>query len=305
MKSPLPTRNGISPSYLWLPEGNWATILDFLAERFPHIDRDTWEYRLQQDGIMNEQGVLYRPDTPYVGGERMFYYRHLEKETKIPFQETILFQNDHFIVVDKPHFLPVAPAGKYLHETLLVRLKKRFNMDFITPMHRIDRETAGVILFSKNPETRGLYQVMFQERKMHKTYQAIAPRLPHIDFPYTHESRMVKSTPFFCMKEVDGEPNSKTYIDCIETRGDLARYHLEPVSGKQHQLRVHLASLGAAILNDSFYPEVLPEKEEEDFKNPLQLLAKSIAFVDPIIGQDCYFESQRKLDFPVGEKTDG
>ena len=300
MKTPLPARNGISPSYLWLPKGDWPTILDFLAEHFPHIERATWEYRLQQDGIMDEQGVYYRPDTPYRGGERLFYYRQLEKETPVPFQETILFENEHFIVADKPHFLAVAPAGKYLHETLLVRLKKRFDMDYITPMHRIDRETAGVLLFSKNPETRGIYQVMFQERKMHKTYEAIAPLLPQLKFPYEYQSRMVKSSPFFCMKEEQGEPNSKTTIDIIETQGDLARYRLEPVSGKQHQLRVHLSSLGAPIVNDSFYPEVLPEKEVEDFKNPLQLLAKSIAFVDPITGEDCYFESQRELQFPIG-----
>lgn len=300
MKPPLPPRDGISPSYLWLPEGNWVTILDFLAERFPHIDRETWAYRLGQEGIMDEQGVCYRPDTPYMGGGHLYYYRQVDNEVEVPFQEKILYDDDHLIVVDKPHFLAVAPAGRYLQQTLLVRLKKAFGIDHITPMHRIDRETAGIILFSKNPETRGKYQVMFQQRKMHKTYEAIAPRLDQqLKFPYVHRSRMVKSSPFFCMKETVGEANSETHINILDTQGKLARYHLQPVTGKQHQLRVHLASLGAAILHDQFYPTVLPERAADDFEHPLQLLAKSIKFTDPISGQAHHFESQRKLVFPA------
>jgi len=295
MKSPLPPRNNISPSYLWLPEGNWNTLLDFLAERFSHIDRSVWVYRLEQDGIMDEQGVCYRPDSPYVGGVRLFYYRQVDDEAEVPFKEKILYHDDHLIAVDKPHFLAVAPAGRYLHQTLLVRLKKRFDMEHITPMHRIDRETAGVILFSKNAETRGKYQVMFQERNMHKTYEAVAPFLDNLKFPYTHRSRMVKSSPFFCMKEVEGEVNSETLINILEVQGDLAKYQLQPVTGKQHQLRVHLSSLGAPIVNDQFYPKVLSERAADDFKDPLQLLAKSIAFVDPISGEERYFESEQKL----------
>lgn len=298
MKSPLPTRDGISPSCLWLPEGNWNTIYDFLIERFPQLEPSMWKYRLEQDGIMDESGVCYRPDTPYKGGVKLYYYRQLDDEVHVPFQETILYHDDHLIAADKPHFLTAVPSGKYLHQTLLVRLKKRFGLDHITPMHRIDRETAGVMLFSKNPETRGTYQVMFQNREMHKTYEAIAPVLENIQFPYTHRSRMVKSEPFFCMKETEGEANSETLIELIETQQQLARYRLKPVSGKQHQLRVHLSSLGAPILNDQVYPKVYPQRESDDFENPLQLLAKSIEFTDPLTGENRYFESQRKLEFP-------
>ena len=299
MKSPLPTRDGISPSCLWLPEGNWNTIYDFLIERFPQLEPSMWKYRLEQDGIMDENGICYRPETAYQGGVKLYYYRQLDDEVHVPFEETILYDDEHFIVADKPHFLTAVPSGKYLHQTLLVRLKKRFGLDHITPMHRIDRETAGIMLFSKNPETRGTYQVMFQNREMHKTYEAIAPKLEHLQFPYTHRSCMVKSEPFFRMKEAEeGDVNSETHIEVIETQGNLARYHLKPVSGKQHQLRVHLSGLGAPILNDQFYPTVYPEREPDDFADPLQLLAKSIAFIDPITGEERYFESERMLHFP-------
>lgn len=299
MKSPLPTRDGISPSCLWLPEGKWGTIYDFLVERFPQLQPSIWRYRLEQDGIMDEKGVCYRPETPYQGGVKLYYYRQLEDEVHVPFEETVLYDDEHFIVADKPHFLTAVPSGRYLHQTLLVRLKKRFGLDHITPMHRIDRETAGIMLFSKNPETRGTYQVMFQDRKMHKTYEAIAPMLKHPPFPYTHRSCMVKSEPFFRMKEAEeGEINSETHIEILETQGGLARYRLTPVSGKQHQLRVHLSALGAPICNDQFYPTVYPEREQNDFSDPLQLLAKSIAFTDPVTGEARYFESERVLSFP-------
>ena len=295
---PLPHKDGVSPSYLALPKGEWHTILDFLIGRFPHIGASIWKYRLEQKGIFNEAGEPYSATSLYQGGQYLYYYRHLDNEVTVPFKEHILYQDDYIIAVDKPHFLSVIPAGKYLQQTLLVRLKRALQLDTISPMHRIDRETAGVVLFSKQVATRGAYQTLFQQRKIHKSYEAIAPTLTLACDPYIHRSRMVKATPFFCMQEVAGEANSETIISLMETQGKLSRYHLQPITGKQHQLRVHLASLGQGILNDPFYPQVLPEKAEEDFKNPLQLLAKSIAFTDPITQQQHFFETQQQLNFP-------
>jgi tRNA pseudouridine32 synthase/23S rRNA pseudouridine746 synthase len=298
LNCPLPTKEGISPSYLLLPQGSWVTILDFLVERFPYIEPSIWEYRLSQGGVFNQEGESYCPDTPYQGGQRLYYYRHVDNEVVVPFQEKIIYQDEYLIAVDKPHFLSIAPAGKYLQQTLLVRLKRSLGLDTISPMHRIDRETAGIVLFSKQVATRGMYQVMFQQHKMHKTYEAIAPTLKNYTLPYIRRSRIVKSKPFFCMQEIEGETNSETKIEILETQGTLSRYHLQPVTGKQHQLRVHLAALGCGILNDPFYPKVLPEKTSEDFKHPLQLLAKSITFIDPISHKKHHFESQRQLHFP-------
>ena len=247
---------------------------------------------------MDGTGQHYFPDSPYESGVHMFYYRELDNETEIPFKANVIYRDEHILVADKPHFLPVTPSGRFLHQTLLVRLKKEFQLNDLTPIHRIDRETAGVVMFCINPNSRGSYQSLFQERRVEKSYQAIAPYHKEMkdQFPMTHRSLMVKGEPFFRMKEVEGEPNSETEVDIIETRGELALYNLKPVSGRQHQLRVHLASLGCPILHDPFYPALLPCKGD-NFSHPLQLLAKSIAFDDPLTGKKRYFESQRHLDW--------
>jgi tRNA pseudouridine32 synthase/23S rRNA pseudouridine746 synthase len=228
---------------------------------------------------------------------RIWYYRELEEETPIPFEEAILFRDEHLLVVDKPHFLPMIPTGRFLRETLLVRLKRRLALPHLTPIHRLDRETAGVVIFSHNLATRGTYQSMFQKRVIRKTYEALAPLLPGREFPFTYRSRMVDGEKFFVMKEEEGEPNSETLVELIERRGSLARYRLHPHTGRKHQLRLHMASLGAPILNDAFYPVALPCKGD-DFSAPLQLLARRIAFEDPLTGEARSFASARELDWP-------
>ncbi len=295
MKSaPLPTRNGISPSYIWLPEGRWQNALDFLCSHFPEVDEQTWLGRFSKQEIRTAEGEILTPSSTVKRGMCLYYYREVENETSIPFQETLLFQNEDLLVVDKPHFLPVTPGGNYLKETLLVRLKNSTGIDFLTPLHRLDRETAGVILFSCNPRTRGRYQALFQQNCMEKTYHAIAAFLPNLPSPYLKRSRLEESSQFFVMREVDGEANSETLISVIERRGDHALYRLQPKTGKKHQLRVHLASLGAPILNDRFYPQALPAGND-DFERPLKLLAKSISFTDPHSQEHHQFESQLSL----------
>lgn len=299
LKNPLPIRDGVSASRVWLPEGNWILMLDFLVEKFPYISKQAMQGRMQQGEIMDSEGNHYYPDSSYRANRHVFYYRELHNETEIPFEASILYQDEHIVVADKPHFLPVVPAGRFLHQTLLVRLKNQLKLDELTPIHRIDRETAGVVMFCINPNSRGRYQSLFQQRKINKSYQAIAgynPQMQQRSLPFIHRSKMVKGEPFFRMQEVAGEPNSETSIDIIEVHKALALYDLKPVSGRQHQLRVHLASLGCPILHDPFYPELQPCKGD-DFSKPLQLLAKSIAFIDPISHEARYFESQRTLDW--------
>lgn len=291
---PLPVRDGVAPSYLWLPEGHWDDMLSFLLEQFPAIDRATWLARMQKCEVLDGHGKPLRPESPAKRGMCIYYYRELQGETPIPFEETILFQDQHLLVVDKPHFLAVTPGGRFLHETLLVRLKKKLGLPDLSPIHRLDRETAGVILFSTESTTRGKYQTLFAQRTVKKIYHAVAPALPHLRFPLTHQSRMVEAERFFVMQEVAGAPNSETHISLLEQRGALALYKLEPTTGKKHQLRVHLASLGAPILNDRFYPVALP-CQADDFSAPLKLLAKSIAFDDPITGEKRNFISAQNL----------
>lgn len=294
LKLPLPIRNGVSPSKQYLPAGSWLSMLEFLQQFFPDVGVSTWLARMHKGEVVDADGLCIMPDHAYRAGAQLYYYRELEDETAVPFEELILFQDEHLLVVDKPHFLPVIPSGRYLHETLLVRLKKRFQFEHLTPIHRLDRETAGVVLFSHNPASRGDYQSLFHKREMHKVYEALAAALPSQQFPLTCRSRLVTGEPFFRMQEASGEPNAETHIEMLEKRGDVALYRLRPVTGKKHQLRVQMAELGIPIINDSFYPELLAEKGD-DFSQPLQLLARSISFKDPYTGKERYFESSRAL----------
>ncbi|WP_312153317.1 pseudouridine synthase, partial [Pseudomonas sp.] len=163
------------------------------------------------------------------------------------------------------------------------------------PLHRIDRHTAGLVLFSANPQTRSAYQRLFPERRIDKRYQAIAAALPALEFPLVHRSRLVHGEPFFRMHEVEGAPNSETLAQVLEKNGELWRYGLSPVTGKTHQLRVHMAALGAGICNDPFYPWLL--EVQDDYQQPLKLLAQSLRFEDPLSGEERYFESRLALDW--------
>jgi tRNA pseudouridine32 synthase / 23S rRNA pseudouridine746 synthase len=290
----LPTRDGVGPSVITLPAGNWHFIIDFLAERFHAIPHSEWLSRMQKNLVMDENGEAIYHDRAYQAHLKIYYYRSLENETPIPFEEKILFKDEHIIIADKPHFLPVMPAGHYLQETLLVRLKRKTGIETLAPMHRIDRETAGLVVFVIKPETRGAYQSLFLSKQVEKCYQAIAPYRDDLKFPMAYKNRLQESENFMQMEAVEGEPNSETLIEVLEQRDGLARYQLKPITGKKHQLRVHMAALGIPILNDLIYP-VHRATKQDSFDAPLQLLAKQIAFDDPISGQRMQFESQCSL----------
>ena len=293
----LPTRDGVGASVITLPVGDWPFVIDFLVWRFDAIPREEWLARMQNNLVADENGLFIYPDRPYQAHLKIFYYRSIENEQPIPFEASILFQDDHLIIADKPHFLPVMPAGIYLQETLLVRLKRKTGLETLVPMHRIDRETAGLVVFVIKPETRGAYQSLFLSKQFEKCYQAIAPYRDDLKFPMTYKSRLQESENFMQMEAVEGEANSETVIEVLEQRGGLARYQLKPVTGKKHQLRAHMAALGIPILNDLIYP-VHRAADQDNFDNPLQLLAQRIAFVDPVIGQQRVFESKLKLVCP-------
>jgi tRNA pseudouridine32 synthase/23S rRNA pseudouridine746 synthase len=292
---PLPTRDGVGPSCVGLPAGPWPTIADFLVERFPAISRETWAARIAAREVVDERGVLVTPERRYEAPLRVYYYRTLDAEVRIPFDEQVLFQDDQLVVVDKPHFLPVTPTGKYLQESLLVRLKRKLKIDDLVPLHRIDRSTAGLVLFSVRPETRGAYQAMFPERRIAKHYEAIVPWRDGVSsVPDTYRSRLVDDEHFMRMKEAPGEPNAETRLAVQETLAERALLRLSPVTGRKHQLRVHCMALGMPIENDPIYPTLLPA-DSDDFDKPLQLLAKSVAFQDPVTGDLRSFTSPRSL----------
>ncbi len=290
----LPTRDGVGPSVITLPVGDWLLIIDFLVERFNAIPRDQWLARMQNNLVMDENGQAIDPNRIYQSHLKIYYYRALENETPIPFEEKIIFQDEYIIVADKPHFLPVIPAGIYLQETLLVRLKRKTGIESLVPMHRIDRETAGLVVFVIKPETRGAYQSLFLNKSVEKCYQAIAPYRDDLLFPITFKSRLQESENFMQMEVVEGEPNSETQIQVLEHKNGLARYQLKPITGKKHQLRAHMAALGIPILNDLIYP-LHRAADNDDYEMPLQLLAQRIAFLDPITEQEREFETKLQL----------
>lgn len=296
--SPLPLRDGVAPSRVVLPPGAWPRVLDFLVERYAAIGEAQWRARLARGDVLDARGQRLDAQTPYVAGMAVHYYRELPPEPRVPFEAEVLYRDEHLLIADKPHFLAVIPAGRYLQETLMVRLKKSLGLRDLVPLHRIDRGTAGLVAFSLNPATRAAYQALFPQRAVRKIYEALAPALPQHAFPLVRRSRIVEGEPFFRMREADGEPNSETRIDIAEACGALNLYRLEPVTGRKHQLRVHLAALGAPILNDAFYPDLRPELED-DYARPLQLLARSLSFIDPLSGAPRHFDSRLQLQQAV------
>ena len=291
---PLPMRDGVSPSCVALPHQGAGSILDFLLQRLPGVGEEEWRQRMAAGDVVDERGTPVAPERAFERGLRLYYYRSLPDEPLLPFDETILYQDEHLLVADKPHFMPVTPSGPYLQHTLLVRLKNRLGLADLVPLHRIDRDTSGLVLFSVQPSTRGAYHSLFRDQHITKHYEAVAPWRAELEFPREHRSRMQEGAQFFRMQEVPGAPNSLTHIELQEVRGAWARYRLSPVTGKRHQLRVHMAALGLPLRNDAFYPE-LNDPPEGDFSRPLQLLARSLAFTDPVTGVERYFESQRQL----------
>lgn len=294
-------RDGVSASCVALPHGPWPRLVDFLAERLPAVSAAQWAQRMAAGRVLDEAGAALCPEAAYTPGQRVYYYRELEAEPAIPFEEHIVHQDAHLLVADKPHFLPVTPTGRYVQQTLLVRLKRRTGIETLTPIHRIDRETAGLVVFSVRPQDRDAYQRLFREQQVEKVYEAIAPLRPELPLPAVHRSRITEDEQFFRQREVQGEPNSETALELVETRGALGLYRLRPLSGRTHQLRVHMNALGRPIVGDLFYPEVVhgPGHTREDWSQPLRLLARGLAFTDPVSGQLRHFESRHRLDWPV------
>lgn len=294
-----PARQGVSPSSVVLPSGDWPSLLDFLAQRFPLVSRTDWAQRLAAGDVLDANGQPLSPEQPYQPQARIYYYRWLPVEPAIPFDEQVLYQDAWLVVADKPHFMPVTPGGRYVQQSLLVRLKRRLGIDTLSPIHRIDRDTAGLVVFAVQPDTRNAYQALFRERAVHKAYAAIAPVKPGLILPQCTRSRLQESAAFMKMETVGGAPNAETRIRLVRQQGQLGRYELLPLTGQKHQLRAHMDALGIPIVNDPIYPVLQPQPAlgEEDFTQPLQLLAQALAFEDPITGEARRFESRLQLMF--------
>lgn len=300
-KPALPMLDGVSASALACPAGSWVLLLDFISERLPLVARADWAARMDGGEVLDEQARPLLAASPYRTGCRIYYYRRLAHEDEVPFHEEILFRDERLLVADKPHFLPVTPKGRYVQQTLLTRLKRSTGLTELVPVHRIDRETAGLVVFALRPQDRDAYQRLFRERTVEKVYEAIAPSPEQarqdLALPAIYRSRLQeRAETFMQMEEVGGAPNAETAIALLERLpGGLARYELRPSTGQKHQLRAQLSALGLPIVGDRIYPRLLPEQANPDYHSPLQLLAREIAFADPLDGSTRRFRSRRTL----------
>lgn len=285
------------PSVVTLPAAQepYPSIVEFLCRAFPAISRERWAQRMREGKVLNDRGEPITTDTPYLPSKRIFYFREIENEPVIPFAEKILFQDGELLVACKPHFLPVIPGGRYVEECLLNRLRARTGIADLAPLHRLDRETAGIVIFSVNPKTRGLYHGLFMHGKAEKIYHALAEvNQPPREDRWTVENRIVRGEPRFRMKIVAGAVNARSHIQLLEVKHNRGLFRLQPVTGKTHQLRLHMSGLGFGIMNDRVYPDLQPERDD-DFDRPLQLLAREIRFHDPVTGAEREFRSEREL----------
>lgn len=312
MLSPLPVRDGVGATRLHLPLiGPWPTIGEYMAERFFHLDPERLLSRFDRGEIVARDGTPLTRETPLGAHEFVWYYREPPIERDIPFEIEVLHQDRDLVVADKPHFLPTTPGGKYLQNSALVRLRNLLGIPELTPIHRLDRATAGLLMFSTRPETRGAYQLLFERRRVEKVYEAVSalpadwdpvsPALAGLPFPIVYRNHIEKLRAHVCVKvDHEREPNSETLIELLDFDERVVHTLLRPHSGRMHQLRVHLASLGAGILHDGFYPDLLPEAPD-DFTRPLQLLARELRFDDPLSGAPREFTTRRTLqDAPRG-----
>lgn len=311
-----PPREGVNASCVAVPHAavaQWPSVLAFLSQRLPVISAEDWRQRLLRGEVLDASGQVLRPESACEPERLIWYWRQVDDEAELPVEVKVLYQDETLVVADKPHFMTISPKGRHARETVQARLQRQLNLDTLSPIHRLDRETAGVVLFSVRPADRAAYQAMFAQRQVHKRYEAVAPWRAELSWPQTRHSRIVPGAGPMQMVEAEGEANALTHMDCLAVAPPsqpglppLALYQLEPFTGRTHQLRVHMNALGLPIQGDRIYPRLLPVDEPgqlPDFSQALQLLARHIAFIDPVTGQAREFSSQRQLDWPPEPET--
>lgn len=288
------------PAKVTLPEASlpYPTILEFLGARFPRVPREAWRDRIASGKVLDSRRHPISLDTPYEPLQRLYYFREVEGERAIPFEEEILYQDATLLVADKPHFLPTTEGGRFVEQCLLHRLRERTGCEAIAPLHRIDRETAGLVMFSLNPRTSAAYHQLFARGLVAKRYLAIARRASGTaSREWQVENRLGRGEPHFLVRSLSGTVNARSRIELLETRRDRSLFRLYPYTGKKHQLRQHMASIGFPVENDKYYPN-LQEESPDNYERPLQLLAKELEFADPLSGETRRFVSRRCLQWP-------
>jgi len=274
-----------------------ATVLQHLVRQFPHITEELWRDRMARGLVTTADGLTLNEHSEYRHGTMVLYSREVFGEPAPEQLETILFQDEAIVVADKPHGMTVTPAGDHVSRSLLHRLQERTAIEAIAPIHRLDKDTAGIVMFSINPEFRGAYHGLFANNSVEREYLAVAV-VSELPSP-THwrvENRLERGEPWLRQRIVDGPINAVTLIDLLEHSDGLGLFRLRPQTGKKHQLRIHMASIGFPILGDRLYPHIRKDGGEDPGHLPLQLLARRLSFVDPCTRLPRHFESQNRLE---------
>ncbi|MBB1242136.1 pseudouridylate synthase [Streptomyces durbertensis] len=297
--APLEQRRGVDPVRLRLPpdpDGRWPTVRDHLVARFGQaIGPRRVDEMLRAGDFVTAEGPLGR-EAPYQAGLYVWFHREFAPEEPVPFEVEVVYRDERVVVADKPHFLATTPRGGHVTDTALARLRRDLGLPDLQPAHRLDRLTAGLVLFVVQPRHRGAYQSLFQLRRVRKEYRAVAAFDPRVPLPATVRSRIVKERGELTAREVPGEPNSESRVELLEHRAGRGLYRLVPHTGRTHQLRVHMNALGLPILGDPLYPRVVAEADgEDDYTRPLQLLAATLEYTDPVTGLRARFDSRRRL----------
>jgi len=296
---PVPQRHGLNASRLRVGPGVWSTARQYLQQRFAHVN--DWDSRISGGLVLDATQRPITLETPCRSGDLFWYWRAVEEEVRNPAEVDILYRDERIVVVDKPHGLPVVPGGRHLCETILVRLQRDLGMPTLAPAHRLDLETAGVLLLTTEPAWRGRYQTLFQVQQVEKIYEAVV----HLASGgvrsgwLAHRIEQRPGTDFMQMQVIPGPANARTEIEPIRLLGDaLAHYRLKPRTGRKHQLRVQLSHCGMPIVGDRIYPDLKPYSREPGVSPehpPLQLLARSMAFIDPVTRETRCFTSRQAL----------
>jgi tRNA pseudouridine32 synthase/23S rRNA pseudouridine746 synthase len=285
----------MAASRLYLPKLDTApaTVLEYLSARFPHVSLSIWRERMTQ-GLVTIDERAAAPETAYRHGVTVRYQRAFPSEPESPEPETVIYEDTEILVADKPHGMPVTPAGAYVTRSLLWRLESRTRSDAIAPLHRLDRDTAGLVLFSLNAATRAIYHALFAKQSIQREYLAIARLDAAPDrSQWLVENRIVNGEPWFRQKIVEGAPNAVSQIELVEAREGKGLFLLRPRTGRKHQLRLHMCAIGFPIIGDPLYPQA---RERLETDPPMRLLATRLSFVDPVTGLPREFRSARKLE---------
>lgn len=297
---PLPLREGVDAARVRLadPGRGPRSIPEELRRRFPDREAEI-AAALAAGEVVTADGEPVTEHTRRHRGMDVWLHRTPDPETPVPFDVAVLYRDERILVADKPHFLATTPRAGHVTETALVRLRRDTGLDELAPCHRLDRLTAGVVLFTVDPAYRAAYQELFAARRVEKSYLAVAPAPVGTARFRQRSSRIVKTRGVLQAREVEGEPDAHTRIELLGRVGSadgppLGRYRLWPTTGRTHQLRVHMNALGTPIVGDDLYP-VVRRVDPADFSRPLQLLAETIAFDDPVDGTRRSFRTRRAL----------